>query len=631
MIPEFKSSLIDTGFTPEDEDTKKLYKEVAAFAKQGQPIIIFGPTGAGKEFLARHYYNTLITAEFYQQYKDNWPSAFEELVREYSYFYDKKELDIFINSIRAGVFHSINSANIYPDLADSILFGAEEGSYTDAVTRPGLLESLKCGVLFMDEIGELPKYVQAKLLRAVDSEIAEGCRVSGKMIYHLKDLIVISATNQPHEKIRKDFYYKLGIEVNLKGIDERPKDVRKSIPHFIRKAIGKRKDYGAVNGMFRISGITHASQLPETEEIIMFSNEQADLVTDDILNRKWPGNFRALRTALEASVFRIEDPKDPVRFSDEFRKNLKYYIKHFSEDSSQTYLPAVKFPSNTVYPSKYPDMDRRILDRISSKRRFQDMSDLEKKILAVFLSSTHETGFRRRDLEEYYKSISGIKHSSEAHIRNKLNKLLALDFLKRSGEGKSTRYHLTQSFMGKVTGDNIFSLPETDKNWADRRDEINNLAKHLSSSERIYINAPPGFGKSAFMAMFCQAGKQMYNLYYYELGREGIKKLFKDIFAFIQTKNKPDLNDFLEDPVKNTKPYLDQIFKSKNSKKPVLILDNAHFISEADHMATLADIANEWHEVIIILVGDDMDNVLPGDFTPFRLNPWDKRASIPPG
>jgi hypothetical protein len=116
----------------------------------------------------------------------------------------------------------------------------------------------------------------------------------------------------------------------------------------------------------------------------------------------------------------------------------------------------------------------------------------------------------------------------------------------------------------------------------------------------------------------------MYNLYYYELGREGITKLFKDIFTFIKSKNKPDLDETLEDPVKNIQPYLGQVFKLKNNNKPVLILDNAHFISESDHMSILNDMANEWREVIIILVGDNMDNTLPGDFTPFSLNPWNK-------
>ncbi len=324
-VPEFTTTIVDTGFTPEDEDTKKLYNEVGAFAKQGQPIVIFGPTGAGKEFLARHYYNTLIKAEFYQQYKDKWPSKFDEICRQYSAVYSKDSLEVFLNSIRAGVFQSINSANIYPNLAESLLFGHEANSFTDARTSPGLLESIKYGLLFMDEIGELPKYIQAKLLRAVDTEISEGCRISGKMTYSLKDVIIISATNQPREKIRKDFYYKMGLEVNIKGIDERPKDVRKSIPYFISKAIGKRKDYAAVNNMFGIRGLRDVSGLSETEEVKNFALEQGSLVAGEILMRKWPGNFRAMRTALEASILRIESPDNLTSFSEKFRKNLHHY------------------------------------------------------------------------------------------------------------------------------------------------------------------------------------------------------------------------------------------------------------------------------------------------------------------
>jgi hypothetical protein len=106
------------------------------------------------------------------------------------------------------------------------------------------------------------------------------------MTYSLKDLIIISATNQPKEKIRKDFYYKMGLEVNIKGIDERPKDVRKSIPYFISKAIGKRKDYAAVNNMFGIRGLRDVSGLAETEEVKNFALEQGRLVAGEILMRK---------------------------------------------------------------------------------------------------------------------------------------------------------------------------------------------------------------------------------------------------------------------------------------------------------------------------------------------------------
>ena len=54
--PKFKRTPVDDGFSPADPHTKEVYQEVEAFARQGQPVVIFGPTGAGKEFLARHYY-----------------------------------------------------------------------------------------------------------------------------------------------------------------------------------------------------------------------------------------------------------------------------------------------------------------------------------------------------------------------------------------------------------------------------------------------------------------------------------------------------------------------------------------------------------------------------------------------
>ena len=83
-MPEFKTSEFKDGFDPADDSTKELYNEVAAFAKQGQPIVIFGPTGAGKEFLAHHYYKVYTTTEFYQQYREDWESNYSAIKKEYS-------------------------------------------------------------------------------------------------------------------------------------------------------------------------------------------------------------------------------------------------------------------------------------------------------------------------------------------------------------------------------------------------------------------------------------------------------------------------------------------------------------------------------------------------------------------
>ncbi|HBZ22061.1 MAG TPA: hypothetical protein DEO60_13095 [Bacteroidales bacterium] len=627
IIPEFTTSIIDYGFTPEDEDTKKLYREVEEFAKHGQPVVIFGPAGSGKEFLARHYYSAFVKSEIYRQYKTIWKSKYNEIRNHYSDFYSGKSLEVFLSSIKPGVFQSIDSTTIYPNLAESILLGHEENSTPGASVRPGLLELIKCGVLFIEDIGELPRDLQAKLIRVFNSEISMGCRIAGKINYSLKDVIIIPATNKPQEEIRKTFFYKIGIQVNLKGIDERPKDVRKSIPHFISKAIDKRKDNSVISSWFGIYYSEKITTLSETKEIKKFAEDLGNLVADEILIRRWPGNFRALRTALEASIFRIEKPKDASSFSEEFHKNLQHYIPEYSDNPEKTSVFVRQSFHDSVYPSQYPDLDRRILEELNCRKKLNNISGFEKRILANFLSSKHKTGFMRRDLEEYYKEHTSIRHTSEAHIRGKINKLVILKILSKTGEGKSTRYNLTNPFLKHVKNDDLFSLPEVSSDWTDRRNEIDDLGRKINSIQRIYIQAPSGFGKTAFITMFCNSNQERYKFYYYALGEAGINKLFKDIVKLLRSK-KIILNSekILKDVVNNVQPYLKEIFKSKTGDKPVLILDNAHFVSDPDGIAIIADLAKRWQEVILILSGDKMDNTFQKYFHEIKLGPWGKQA-----
>ena len=628
-IPEFTTTRIEDGFSPEDAETKELYNEVGAFAKQGQPLVIFGPTGAGKEFLARHYYKIFVNTELYEQYKQSWPSKYEEIRKQYSSHYSEKCLRIFLNSLRAGVFQSINSATIYPNLAESIIFGHEADAFNNAKTSPGLVETIKYGVLFMDEVGELPESLQAKFLRAIDSEIREGRRISGKMDYSLRDLIIIAATNQPREMLRNDFYYKIGFDVEIKGIDERPKDVRRSIPYFIRKAIGKRKDNEAVIKMFGITELQDVSKLAEAEQVRNFAQEQSELVIREILMRKWPGNFRALRITLEASILRIESPKSIGSFSREFRNNLHHYIPRYSANAAKTSIPVQGSVQDPVYPSPYPDIDRRILEKMNAENIWPETGDFEKNVLAVFLSSTHKVGFKRKDIENHYKKYGAIKHHSESHVRGKISQLLTSKILKRKGKSKGIRYQLSEYFLDSIVSRpaEIFSLPEVNETWIPRDREVDTLSKILLTAERIYIQAPPRYGKSAFITMFCDAKKDRYNFYYYLLGEAGIKKLFEDILNLLQSKEIiSEPGNLLDDAVKNIQPYLGKLFQPKEGAKPLLILDNAHFISDPHDTGTIVELAKEWKNVIVILVGDKMDNALLEDFYEFSLGPWGKQT-----
>ncbi len=626
-IPDFKTSKVDIGFSPKNAETKKLYKEVEAFARHGHPVLILGPTGSGKEFLARHYYKTLAGTDFYRNNKKAWSKNYKELLEFYDPYYSDDEMKVFKNSIRAGIYRSINSAMIYPDLVESILFGHEANSFTDAKTKPGLMETIKFGVLFLDEIGELSNDIQGKLLRAVDSEIREGTRISGKLDYSLKDLIVISATNQPKDKIRPDLYYKLGVKVEMKGIDERREDIQVAIPYFISKAFDKRKDYQDILDFFGINELDEDNAISESEDVLAYSKREGDAILEMILSRKWPGNFRALRIALEASILRIESLKNETAVSEEFQKHLQYYLAEYSEEAAGTSSALINPYTNSIFPSANPTLDIRILSELNNEKKYAHFDETEMALLAAFLGLTYESTFSLTELEKQFKSHPGIRYSSKSHLRNLINRLMTENLISSIGRGRGTRYFLSRQFLDKMESEEIeiFSLPEIKSKWTGRETDIIELDKWLQNSKRIFIQAPAGYGKSAFITMFCHTRENHYNFYYYPKGKSGIKKLFEDFSSELKARKiVPQSEDLLTDPVNQIHPWLGKLLKPKGQVNPVLILDDIDYISDPDDRDMILRLVNKWNEVTLILIGAKMDNELHPPFTEFPLLSWKK-------
>ena len=138
-------------------------------------------------------------------------------------------------------FVAVNCAAIPATLIESELFGAAKGSYTGADrTRLGLFEEASGSSLFLDEIGELPLEVQAKLLRALqEGEIKRVGETAPRRV----DLRIIAATNKDLAaeaaagRFREDLYYRLNvIGVHLPPLRSRPEDIPLLAAHFLQKA-----------------------------------------------------------------------------------------------------------------------------------------------------------------------------------------------------------------------------------------------------------------------------------------------------------------------------------------------------------------------------------------------------------
>jgi DNA-binding NtrC family response regulator len=221
---------------------QRIFETVAQVSDLSANLLIEGESGTGKEIIARA---------------------------------------IHFNSSRAsGPFVPVNCAAIPENLLESELFGYVRGAFTDArKDRRGLFQEASGGILFLDEIGEIPLTLQAKLLRVLeDKEVRPlGANQSEKV-----DTRVLSASNQHLEelvrtgKFRQDLFYRLNvIRIELPPLRERREDIPLLVNHFIVKFSNDAKR--------RVEGI------------------QPDALAA-LKSHDWPGNIRELEHTIERAI-----------------------------------------------------------------------------------------------------------------------------------------------------------------------------------------------------------------------------------------------------------------------------------------------------------------------------------------
>ena len=227
----------------EDQAMRDLHRIAERVARGTISVLLLGETGAGKEILAQaiHRYSPRADAPFV----------------------------------------SLNCAALSQTLLESELFGYEKGAFTGADTaKAGLLESANGGTVFLDELGELPAEIQAKLLRVIEQR--QVLRV-GSVKSQPIDVRFVSATNRDLEAetstggFRADLFYRLnGVVIRIPPLRERPNEIGPLTRIFLVRAA---EDLGLV-----------------------VSPRLTPRALEQIKAYQWPGNIRELRNVIERAV-----------------------------------------------------------------------------------------------------------------------------------------------------------------------------------------------------------------------------------------------------------------------------------------------------------------------------------------
>src|SRR3989475_3510687 len=239
-----------------DEKMLIVFEWIRTAAKSDISVLILGPTGSGKEVVAR---------------------MIHELSRR-----------------SVAKFQAVNCAALPDTLFESEIFGYEKGAFTGAHDRkPGRLELANEGTLFLDEIGDMSLIAQAKLLRVLEERRFE--RLGGNKSISV-DFRLISATNRPLEqfvrdgRFREDLYYRVNaFSIRLPSLRERAIDIPVLAQRFLAR-------YCAANGL-PLDGKSVAKEAVEL-----------------LVNYQWPGNIRELESTVSRAA--LSAPGRAIRATD---------------------------------------------------------------------------------------------------------------------------------------------------------------------------------------------------------------------------------------------------------------------------------------------------------------------------
>jgi two-component system nitrogen regulation response regulator GlnG len=292
---------------------REVYKAIGRVAAQTVPVLITGESGTGKELVARAIYQ-------------HGPRA-------------------------RAPFLALNCAAIPENLLESELFGHEKGAFTGADRkRIGKFEQCHGGTIFLDEIGDMPLALQAKILRLLQEQTFE--RVGGSEMVQT-DVRLLAATHQDLKgwsdegKFRLDLYYRLNVfTIHLPPLRERGDDVALLVRHYLRR-------------FSRELGREVAEVAPEALERLQ--------------GYSWPGNCRELQSVLKQALLKASGTTLLPAFLPALLGEAPAALPSQSAPGGATFEVSLRLPldsrSGDLYGETHLEVDRVLLPRVLEHTR----------------------------------------------------------------------------------------------------------------------------------------------------------------------------------------------------------------------------------------------------------------------
>lgn len=280
------------------EKMRKLVSQAKIAAQHASNVLITGESGTGKEMFARLIHTS--------------------------------------SPRSAKPFVAVNCAAIPESLMESELFGYEEGAFTGARKggKIGKIQLANHGTFFLDEIGDMPLYLQAKLLRVLNDKKVERIGNSSTSLINV-DVRIIAATNQNLEEMierkefREDLYYRLNVvPLRLPPLRERPDDIPFLIQHFIKKynkILGKEVRSAAASVMELMMEYRWPGNVRELENCIeyMMTFEKTQVLSLDVVPQKILSLRNETVPNLTAGLDEMEDKPLKIRLQEKEQEILK--------------------------------------------------------------------------------------------------------------------------------------------------------------------------------------------------------------------------------------------------------------------------------------------------------------------